>query len=120
MTKVAVYREPSDSESLPYRAVAGGSQAKGRTAGEALDALTSQLNVEESDTIVIVRSMRPDRFFNSEQRRRLEELVSLRRDALGRNSALSNEEQVELERLVDAEVQAAQARATALFDELRQ
>jgi hypothetical protein len=36
---------------------------------------------------------------------------------LARNSALSNEDQVALERLVDAEVQAAQARATALFDE---
>ena len=119
MTKVAVYREPSDSESLPYRAVAGGSQAKGRTAGEALDALTSQLNVEESDNNRDCPKHSPDRFFNSEQRRRLEELVSLRRDALGRNSALSNEEQVELERLVDAEVQ-ARSRRHPLFDELRQ
>ena len=34
MTKVAVYHEPADPESMPYRAVAGRNQASGRTPGE--------------------------------------------------------------------------------------
>ena len=62
MTKVAVYHGPVDSETLPYRAVAGRNTAMGRTAGEALDALASQLPVEDGDTFVIVRHMSPDRF----------------------------------------------------------
>ena len=39
MTKVAVYHESADPESMPFRAVSGRNQAMGRTAGEALDAL---------------------------------------------------------------------------------
>jgi hypothetical protein len=74
MTKVAVYHEPVDSEALPYRAVSGRNTAMGRTAGEALDALASQLPVTDGDTFVIVRTMSPDRFFSAQQRRRLEEL----------------------------------------------
>ena len=63
MTKVAVYHESADPESMPYPAVAGRNQAMGRTAGEALDALALQLPQEAADTLVIVRNMSPDRFF---------------------------------------------------------
>jgi hypothetical protein len=118
MTRVAVYHEPADPESMPYRAVAGRNQARGRTAGEALDALASQLSQDEADTLVIVRSMSPDRFFSAEQRRRLEELMALRREALARNSRLSTDKQTELEQLVDAEVQATTERAAALLRDL--
>ena len=38
MTRVAVYHESADPESMPYRAVAGRKLAMGRTAGEALNA----------------------------------------------------------------------------------
>jgi hypothetical protein len=51
----------------------------GRTAGEALDALASQLPREDVETLVIVRNMSPDRFFSAEQRSRLEDLTALRR-----------------------------------------
>ena len=86
MTKVAVYHESADPESMPYRAVSGPNQAMGRTAGEALDALALQLPQEAADTLVIVRNMSPDRFFSAEQRRRMEELMALRREAIAGNS----------------------------------
>jgi len=120
MTKVAVYHESADPESMPYRAVSGRSQAMGRTAGEALDALASQLPQEDADTLVIVRNMSPDRFFSAEQRRRLEELMALRREAIAGNSLLTAQEEAELEQLVDTEVRAATERATALFHDLAQ
>ena len=82
--------------------------------------LGSQLTGEETDTIVIVRSMSPDQFFSSEQRRRLEGLVTLWRDAVARNRSLSSEEQAELEQLVEAEVRATTARAAELIHELGQ
>ena len=57
MTKVAVYHESADPGLMPYRAVSGRNQAMGRTAGEALDALASQLPQEDAETLVIVRNM---------------------------------------------------------------
>jgi hypothetical protein len=113
-----VYHEPVAPKNMTYRAVARGSSAAGRTAGEALDALASQLTQEEVETLVIVRSMSPDRFFSAEQRRRLEELMALRRQALALNSSLGADEQTELQQLVDAEVKATTTRAAALLDEM--
>jgi hypothetical protein len=118
VTRVAVYYEPVDPENMAYRAVSRGGSAAGRTAGEALDALASQLTPEESETLVIERSMSPDRFFGAEERRRLEYLMALRREASAQSSSLGAEEHEELERLVDAEVKATAARAAALLHEL--
>ncbi len=120
MTRVALSQEPGDAGSMPYRAIAGRNQAMGRTAGEALDALSTQLPGEEADTFVIVRNMSPDRFFTAGQRRRLEELMNLRRDALAGNSRRGAEEEAELEQLVDAEVRSAAERAAALLRDLAQ
>jgi hypothetical protein len=118
MTRVAVFHDPADAESMPYRAVSGRNQAMGRTAGEALDALASRLPRDDADTFVIVRSMSPDRFFSTEQRRRLETLMTLRHEAIAGNASLSAQEEAELEQLVDAEVRAATERARALLDDL--
>jgi hypothetical protein len=118
MTKVAVYHESADRESMPYRAVSGRNQAMGRTAGEALDALASQLPREDIESFVIVRSMGPDRFFDAEQRNRLEALMALKREAIVGNSRLTDLEESELEQLVDAEVRATTERAAALFHDL--
>lgn len=117
MTKVAISHASADPELMPYRAVSGRNQAMGRTAGEALDALASQLPREAAETLVIVRNMSADRFFNAEQRSRLEELMALRRKALAGNTRLTEREEEELEQLVDAELRGATERATALFHE---
>ena len=120
MTKVAVYHEPADPETMPFRAVSGKNQAMGRTAGEAVDALASQFPQEDTDTLVIVRNMSPDRFFSVEQRKRLEELTTKSRKGIAGTATLTEQETFELEQLVDAELKAATARATALFRDLSQ
>ena len=62
--------------------------------------------------------MSEDRFFTAEQRRRLEQLTALRREALAGNSRWNAEDEAELESLIDAEVRAATERAAALFRDL--
>ena len=54
MTKVAILTGPSNGGAPTYRAVAGERQSVGRTAGEALDALVTQLPEGEAGTIVVV------------------------------------------------------------------
>ncbi len=110
MTTITILPEKTDS----YRAVAGDKESTGRTAGEALDALASQLEDEESGTLVIVQNHRADEFFNPTQQQRLTELVE-RRSA----GSLSTEEERELESLVEAELDGARRRAESLLNELK-
>src|SRR5262249_47033431 len=118
MTKVAMIRENTDAGEIAFRAVTVRSQAMGRTAGEALDALTSQLTEDEADTLVIVRNLGPDRFFTADQRQRLESLMARWRAARDAGRSLDASEQSELEDLIAAEVRAATERASALLREL--
>lgn len=97
-----------------YRAVAGDKESTGRTAGEALDALTSQLEDEESGTLVIVQNRKADQFFSAAQQERLAELMRLRRAG-----NLSMEEESELESLIEAELDGARLRAEELLNELK-
>jgi hypothetical protein len=118
MTKVALSRENADADEITYRAVSARNQAIGRTAGEALDALTTQLPADEADTLIIVRGLIPDRFFTREQRQRLQELMVGWRSARDAGKELSAGDQRELENLIDIEVRAATERATAVIQEL--
>ncbi len=68
MTKVAVLEDNDGAHQVSFRAVTAGNQAMGRTAGEAMDALTSQLPDGGADTLIIVRSLRPDQFSSNTQR----------------------------------------------------
>lgn len=108
MTTITILPEKTDS----YRAFAGGKEGAGRTAGEALDALTSQLADEASGTLVIVQNRKADKFFNAVQQKRLTELTELRHAG-----SLSTEEESELERLIEIELDGARQRA-ALLNEL--
>jgi hypothetical protein len=118
MTKVAMFQENAGADEMPFRAVTVRNQAMGRTAGEALDALTTLLRNEETDTLIIVRNLGPDRFFTAEQRHQLEQLMARWRSARDAGESLSDAEKAELERLIDAEVHAATERASALLHEL--
>jgi hypothetical protein len=109
MTTITILPEKADS----YRAVAGDKESTGRTAGEALDALTSQLADEEGGTLVIVQNRKADQFFSSAQQGRLAELMSRRGDGTA-----SSKEEKELEGLVEAELDGARRRAEALLNEL--
>src|SRR5204863_8417673 len=101
MTTITILPEKADS----YRALAGDKESTGRTAGEALDALTSQLAEDESGTLVIVQNHKADEFFDAAQQERLAELMELRQAR-----TLSSEEDQELESLVEAELDGARRR----------
>ena len=118
MTRVTMLRDGADSVEATYRAVGGHTQAAGRTAGEAVDALAARLPDDEDGTFIIVRDLRPDRFFPAEPRRRLAELMNRWRSARDAGSALPPAELAELERLADDEVRAAGERAAEVWREL--
>ena len=117
MTKVTILPLPTE-KGLSYHAVAGDKHSQGKTVGEALDALTPQLSVDESGTLIIVQSLRPDRLFNAQQQQRLAELMTRWRAARDLGGPLPMEEQSELDALVEAELRAAGTRAAVLGDEL--
>ncbi len=113
MIKVAIYQDRPGEAGISFRAVTARNQAVGRTAGEALDALTNQLPDQEAATLIIVRNLGPDRFFTSEQCERLEQLMAQSRYPREAGETLSADEQAELEHLVDAEIRGAGERAAA-------
>src|SRR5262245_14536174 len=106
MTTISILRERSERDSATFRAVSGERESVGRTAGEALDALTEQLGEDEAATLVIVQLLQPDDFFPAEQQQRLSELMSRWREARECDSELPPDEQAELESLVEAEIDA--------------
>ena len=101
-----------------YRAIAGEKHAQGKTAGEALDALTAQLSADEASTLIIVQSLRPDRFFTAAQQQRLDALMARWRTMRDQGATLPADEQAELEALIAVELRASAARAAALADAL--
>jgi hypothetical protein len=110
MTTITMLPEKDNS----YRAVAGDKESTRRTAGEALDALTSQLEDKESQSFIVIPRPKADQFFDAAQQQRLTELMRLRNQG-----ALSGEEQKELEGLVKAELDGAKLRAESLLNELK-
>jgi hypothetical protein len=116
MTKVAILPEPAARDGVTYyRAVAGTRQSVAKTVGGALDGLTAQLPADESGTLVIVQNHGPDEFFTAQQQRRLGELMDRWRAARNAGLSLSSAEQRELDSLVEAELRAAGARASAIL-----
>jgi len=118
MTTVAIIPENGQIAATSYRAIAGKRFSVGRTAGEALDALTSQLEEGEKGTLIVVQHMHSDVWFNADQRQRLQDLMARWRAARDGHVSLSPQEQEELDLLVAAELQAANDRAAALVHEI--
>jgi hypothetical protein len=115
MTTVSIFPVAGTGSTPEYYAVAGSRHSSGSTAGQALDALSSQLPAEELKTLVIVQHMKPDALFNEAQQRRMAELMQRwQQDRDGGVGLLSPAERVELEALVDAELKAAGDRAASI------
>ena len=114
MTKIAISPMQTENGHCFFSAIAGNKYTKGKTAGEALDALTAQLNDDETGTLVIVQNYHPDRFFNATQKQRLKELMELWRIARDNGRELSKVQQQELEELVELELLATAERAAQL------
>jgi hypothetical protein len=123
MATVAILPVSDASGERIYRAIAlrarcanaGDKQSTGKTAGEALDGLTAQLETSEFSTLLIIQSFRPDWFFSNEQQQRLSELMNLWRTARDEGQTLPPEQQAELDSLVKAELKAATARTAAII-----
>jgi hypothetical protein len=118
MTTVAILPVSDDSGIKSYRAISGSKQSAGKTAGQALDALTAQLDEAEFSTLLIIQSFRPDPFFDSEQQKRLAELMNLWRTAREQDQDLPPDQQAELDNLVETELRAATARTATLMQPL--
>jgi len=116
--RVSILPEPTLQGEIEYRAIAAGRQALAKTAGAALDAITSQLPADDTGTLVIVQSHRPDPFFTAQQQLRLRELMALWRSAQEQGNPLPPAEQAELDSMVDTEVRASGQRAAALLADL--
>lgn len=93
-------------------------RSTGRTAGEALDALTAQLGQSELNTFFVIQNFQPDGFFSAKQQARLSKLMERWRTLLNRNEILPSGEQAELDQLVADELKAATARSAALSQQL--
>jgi hypothetical protein len=119
MTAITILPERVGADGTTYRALAGERESVGRSAGEALDALTAQLGDDEAGMVVVIQSLRPDGFFSSAQKRRLEELMSRWRAARDCGGTLAEEEQSELQSLVDTELDAARRRAEVTVREIQ-
>jgi hypothetical protein len=116
MTTVAILPISDASGIKSYRAVAGDKQSFGQTAGQALDALTTQLGESDFIGLLVIQNFHPDTFFGLEQQRRLSELMNLWRLARDQGRELLREQQAELDSLVDAELRAATTRTAALIE----
>src|SRR5215207_2331682 len=114
MTTIAIFPEVPGSQTSKYVAVSGERQGSGETAGQALDALTAQLGSENQSTLIVVQNMRPDQFFSQAQIERLQELMLRWRSARSEGRPFERENSQELEKLVEAEFQAAISRAGPL------
>ncbi len=115
MTTVAIVLISDASGEKSYRAIAGDKYSVGKTAGQALDALTIQLGEIEFSALLVIQSFRPDSFFSAEQQEKLSELMNLWRVVRDQGLELPPEQQAELDRLVETELRAATARTAALM-----
>jgi hypothetical protein len=120
MTTVAIWPVSGAGGERSYRALAGDKQSIGKTAGQALDALTAQLGETEFGGLVILQSFRPDALFSAVQQERLSELMNLWRTARDQGQLLSSDQQTELDVLVNAELNAATIRTAALIQQAGQ
>jgi hypothetical protein len=115
MTTVAILPVSGASGEKSYRAIAGDKHSVGKTAGQALDALTTQLGEIDFSALLVIQSFCPDPFFSAEQQARLSELMQLWRLARDHEQEFPPEQQAELDALVAAELSAATARTTILM-----
>jgi hypothetical protein len=114
MTTVAILPSSDASGELLYRAIAGDKQAVGKTAGQALDRLTTQLGTTEFRAVLLIQSFAADTFFDATQKARLAELMQQWRTARDQGEVLPPAQQAELDALVEAELKAATARTANL------
>ena len=114
MTTVAILPTVDPRGDKVYRAIAGNKQSVGKTAGQALDALTDQLDQPDFSGLLLIPGFQPDALFTADQQNRLAELMNQWRATRDRGEELPEPQQVELEDWVEAELTAATVRTITL------
>lgn len=116
MTTVLVL--PNSQNGKTFRAVSGKNESFGETVGQAIDAMTKELDLNGKNAVVYVQDLSPDEFFNQAQQLRLAELMEKWHDARDRGAALAPDLQTELEKLIETELEGSGKRAKKLADQL--
>jgi len=114
MAVIAVTPETNETGEIVYRAVEGDRYSIGRTPGQALDALGSEVTGADNGTFLVSRLGTPDRFFTYTQQERLADLMSRWKSPQQGEAGLTPDEFAELEDLVQAELQATIDRTAAM------
>jgi hypothetical protein len=102
-----------------FRAISGEKKSIGITIGEAIDALTVQLENADKETIFIVQRFQPDEFFTAEQQNRLSELMQKLREAQAENREMNPQEKAELENLIGEELEGSAKRVETLAEMIK-
>ncbi|WP_204105778.1 MULTISPECIES: hypothetical protein [Spirulina sp. CCY15215] len=122
MTTIAIIPE-SDDRTAKYRAICGQKQAIGSTPGQALDNIEQQLNdagiVRDSATAIILHRTQSDRFFPSQQHKKLQDLMARFHETSATRNALSDGDRQELDRLAELELEAAIQRSQSLLQQIQ-
>ena len=100
-----------------FSAVSGKYKSVGKTIGEAIDALEKQ-SATEPNSIIYIQDFQPDEFFTAKQQQRLSELMQKWRDARDHNLSFSAEDQRELEKLIDKELEGSAKRSAQIAENL--
>ena len=79
---------PQNQNADLFRARTGNKSSYGKTVGEAVDALTEQLEPNEQNAVVFVQDFQPDEFFTAEQQQKLSALMTKWRTARDDNRQL--------------------------------
>lgn len=119
MTTVPVFADPTESGPRVYRASARGRESYGGTIGQAIDGLPGDIAEDDGPLVVMVHSLRPDRFFNADQQKRLAELMDKWRLMRDTGGGMSAEEQSELDDLVEAELRGATERSADILRQIK-
>jgi uncharacterized FlgJ-related protein len=105
---------PNSQNAEIYRAISGKKVSFGKTMGEALDSLNKEIS-NETNPVIFIQDFQPDEFFTAEQQNRLTELMQKLKN---NSSEFSPEEQIELEKLVDEELEGSAKRAAKIAEKL--
>jgi hypothetical protein len=120
MQTISIESVASSNGERFYRAAVGTQSSTGRTAGEALDALTAQLGHQEVNGFLLLQNHQPDHFFTAQQQQKLTELMSIWRAARDQGDTLSSEQQTELDDLIEAELIATTNRSKSILKQIQQ
>lgn len=109
---------PNNQSSKHFRAISDQKESFGETIGEALDSMTEELELKNRNAVVLLQDFAPDEFFTEEQQTRTAELMQKWRVARDEGGTFSNEDQTELEKLIEAELEGSARRIEKIANQI--